>query len=392
MKYIWLLLCWLMVLSSIAQAQQSTSWQGKLIDGQTNEPLPFVTVFVASRRGGTVANANGQFILRIPNSTTADTVAFSSVGYETYRVPLLKLAIEGVVPLKRSLVMLNEVTVRAINAKELIREAIQNIPKNYPHRPVLMQGFYREWMKERLYLIFSEGLLELYKASYNTKHSDEVRMLKGRRKPLVSYIICGNDTCQIPILTNGSFLGVLLDVVKKSGQNTFLTEDGLNQYEYTYTGATTLYNRTIYIVNFKPLFEAHNAFFAGKLFIDQRTKAVARAEYQLSAEGLGMVASELSIKRVPMELVQRQYKVEYRLESNQWYLQHAYAYNKYQYTARNLAPITSEMNFIVTKISSQDVKHIKRSEQLRMDDAFVEKVTNFDDSFWGNENSMAEER
>ncbi len=191
-----------------------------------------------------------------------------------------------------------------------------------------MQGFYREWVKERPYIVFSEGLLELYKTSYRTTQADEVRVLKGRRKPLPHYVVAGADTCRVPSVTNGPLLGVLPNVVKQKSQNTFLNPSGLSQYDYAYAGATRLYDRTLYVIGFKPRPESQQALFGGKLFIDQSTKAIVRAEYGLSVQGLGVVDADLSAQHIPIKIQQRYYVVECRLQNNRWYLQHAQAFNK----------------------------------------------------------------
>ncbi len=64
-----------------ASAQQPPTWQGRLVDRQTKEPVPFGTVFVASRQGGTVASADEQFALKLTNPIPADTVRCLFVGW-----------------------------------------------------------------------------------------------------------------------------------------------------------------------------------------------------------------------------------------------------------------------------------------------------------------------
>ena len=79
---------------------------------QTREPLPFATLFTASRRSGTVANAEGQYAIKLANITAVDTIAFSSVWYKTYRIPLTNLLSANVIVLlKRAVATLPEATV-----------------------------------------------------------------------------------------------------------------------------------------------------------------------------------------------------------------------------------------------------------------------------------------
>ena len=382
----------LLVVLCLNAAAQHT-WQGRLIDRQTNEPLSFVSIYVASRQVGTVANADGQFVLKVPNVAPKDTVAFSLIGYETYRIPLQKLGTGSLtIPLSRAVTTLVEVTVRPVDAEELVQQAIRKVSKNYPNQPMLLQGFYREWVREKPYLVFAEGTLEMYKASYGGLRDDEVRLLKGRRKPLLPYVVAGTDTCRIPNITNGPHLGILLDIVKPNTDNTFLSYARMYEYTFEYAGMTSLDGNDLYIIGFKAKPDIATAFFSGKLLIDRDSKAIVQAEYVLSKQGMLTVNRLLSLNRLPMRLIQRRYQVNYRRQGDRWLLQHVQAANEYRYTLRPIAPITSQMDFIVTKTITNEVHRFTRKEMIRVDQTFAEEIRTFDDSFWGEENIMVEEQ
>ena len=71
----------LFVCASYALAQNFTL-QGKVVDEQTNEPLPGATVIIESLNQGTTTNADGTFVLE--NITLTSIVAtISYIGYET---------------------------------------------------------------------------------------------------------------------------------------------------------------------------------------------------------------------------------------------------------------------------------------------------------------------
>ena len=380
--------------AQLVDTSAPTGWQGRVVDQQTREPLPFATIFVASRRSGTVANAEGQYAIKLANVTAADTIAFSSVGYKTHRIPLTNLlSAHAIVPLKRAVATLPEATVRAINADNLVREAIRLIPRNYVDTPTLLQGFYREWVKEKAYLVFAEGSLELYKAPYNSGRSDEVRLLKGRRKALIPYVVVGPDTCRLPDITNGPHLGILSDIVKgNNGDNSFLTRDRINQYTCEYNGLTSLDGNDVYSIRFTPLPDALTAYFEGHLLIDRATKAIIQANYTLSERGMGLVNLDMARNGLPLRLEQRRYVVNYRKQNGYWYLQHAQATNVYRYILRQMAPIWAQMNFVVTSTTDENVHRFAKKDVIRVNQTFAEEVRAFDDSFWQGQTILVEDQ
>jgi hypothetical protein len=66
-----------------ARCQEIIKVTGTIVDSQSLEPVPFVHVYTASLRHGTISDATGQFTLSF---TKPDTLIFSSVGYELQRL------------------------------------------------------------------------------------------------------------------------------------------------------------------------------------------------------------------------------------------------------------------------------------------------------------------
>lgn len=75
-----------LLLPSIAPAQSVI--KGKIIDFATKEPIPFVTVGLTKQNIGTNASKDGLFNLVIYSSTGSDTLIFSSIGYNDYKLPI----------------------------------------------------------------------------------------------------------------------------------------------------------------------------------------------------------------------------------------------------------------------------------------------------------------
>lgn len=79
-------LFWPLLLLSLAVRAQLTL-SGRVINGETNEPIPFATVFLANTTKGTTADDKGHFVLANLQPGRFEMVV-SSVGFETFTFPV----------------------------------------------------------------------------------------------------------------------------------------------------------------------------------------------------------------------------------------------------------------------------------------------------------------
>ncbi|MBG8554705.1 alpha/beta fold hydrolase [Hymenobacter guriensis] len=104
------------LLLALHTSAQTTLLRGAVLDGQSNAPVPFASVGVPRQALGTVADAEGRFQFRVPDSVAArmPRVLVSCVGYQTADLPLSALqAAAPVVRLAPLVRQLASVTVRA---------------------------------------------------------------------------------------------------------------------------------------------------------------------------------------------------------------------------------------------------------------------------------------
>lgn len=78
------LLVGLLLLSNWGLAQSKTV-TGKVIDAESNEPLPGVNVLVKSTSRGTITNINGEYTIEASQN---DVLVFSFIGYKTLEIPV----------------------------------------------------------------------------------------------------------------------------------------------------------------------------------------------------------------------------------------------------------------------------------------------------------------
>ena len=156
MKKILLFIVLLFVSIPTLTAQETNSKvRFQVVDKVSKEPVIYATVMLKNINRGTHADFNGFF--EIPASYIANgTIKISSIGYLTKEIKLSSL------PKKNSTVIylevannaLGEVVIkstrkkkRALYAREIIRNAIDNILDNYPNEAHSYIGYYRDYQQ-----------------------------------------------------------------------------------------------------------------------------------------------------------------------------------------------------------------------------------------------------
>ena len=121
----------LILLLALPCLSQSQTLNGRIVDGQTGEAVPFATVVTGVNKG-TISNEEGYFYLDTSGLTAAG-IKISCMGYETLEIPADSLDSLDVLRLNPAAIRLNEVRVgeRIPEAEEIIRKVNENIPVNY---------------------------------------------------------------------------------------------------------------------------------------------------------------------------------------------------------------------------------------------------------------------
>ncbi len=166
-------------LMAVSVSAQEEFIRGKLLDAVTEEPVPFATVRVKGKYKGVISNEDGGF--RIPQifKSYGDTLEISSMGYKELQWRMTNLSPEdiNILRLTPGVFELNEAIVRAkeikgLSAKQIVRRAIRNIPKNYPQNSFSTIGYYRDYQKdEKEYVNLNEAILEVFDQGFDTSDS-----------------------------------------------------------------------------------------------------------------------------------------------------------------------------------------------------------------------------
>ena len=97
-----------------ASAQESfIKLTGKIIDSQTQLPIPFANIQLKSKNSGTANNMDGEFIFKIPESQKNNTISISCIKYKTFEKPLSEIGLNISIALEPAAIQLDEVAVKA---------------------------------------------------------------------------------------------------------------------------------------------------------------------------------------------------------------------------------------------------------------------------------------
>jgi hypothetical protein len=159
---------------------------GKVMDAQSRRPIPFASIQVKGRSTGTACNADGEFIFKIREKRSTDTLLISCVGYKTVARALEQNGPTTlIILLEPATVELAEITVNAPVGLDILKKALAKIPENYDMSDFHMTAFYRENIGLGDFeLTYNEAVLDIlktFKVEEGTMN-DQIRVLKGRKK------------------------------------------------------------------------------------------------------------------------------------------------------------------------------------------------------------------
>lgn len=315
-----------LLFASKSIAQDNFEINGTVLDQNTNKPIPYANVYIKETFIGTVSNTSGEFTILVPKRHTDKVLVISSIGYQSSNNIISDINLDAqelIVELKTSPYVLNEVVVT--NCELILSEAMERIPDNYPIEFTSLTSFYREVIKKnKSYVDVSQGVLRIAKAPYIQdrkeirKDQDQVSLHKGHRVTNYSK----NDTLAFKV-KGGPNMMMMLDIVKRPG--VVLGSRYKGYYQYTFEGIQIIDGRRSYVLSFepKPGIETSVYLYAGTIYIDEKTFAVAGLSFGFQEESLKGVVNNM-IEQKPslaqIHLQKMNYEVRYRQSGEKWFL------------------------------------------------------------------------
>ena len=375
--------------SKAAKDTAYRTYSGKVIDNTTKKPVVFANVYLIGSSLGTVTNAEGEFVIKVPVTELDRKVGFSYLGYNNKVVTLAEMKEkDNVVRLESSAVSLDAVVIRTDDPVDLLNMAFRKISENYKSDPEMLIGFYRETVKQnKSYVAVAEAVLDVYKSSYNSMiDADRVQIYKGRKSQDVKKM----DTLMFK-LQGGPRTSFLLDVVKNPGE--LLSEDYLENYNFRFAGFATIDGRDNYVIEFDQKENVELPLYKGRIYLDTKNMAFARLEFSLSDKALVLASSDL-VRKKPMDLrvdvLGADYLVNYRVLNDKWYLNHVRSELSFRCNwkkKRYNSTYTAALEMAVTDRDTININRAKYKDQSKSSDIFADKVNSYkDENYWGEYN------
>lgn len=314
-------------LSAVSSYAQSVSIRGKILDKESQEPIPFVNVTDIHSNAKTVADLNGSFTLTLPND--AETIRFSCMGYKPVKISVPIADAQLKVEMEQDVIQLQTVDVKPLDPVAILREAVQKIPENYGLDTTSIRGYYHNFtLLGEKNLRYTEAIIDIYKPPFisndNKKHvvGDSILVREIRTKP--SEI----DDWKIMILTPwelGIHLLQLRDLARDF-TSTEMSEGFIGSYRFELEDMVNMEGRPTYKILLVPRRNKKNGIWNGHLYIDEETKAFVKIDFQSSPNLFKRLVSKASYIIIT-NLYKFHYKegewrevIQYKLQDGTWYL------------------------------------------------------------------------
>jgi len=137
----------LLIVCNLSMWAQKKIISGSVLDVETGLALPFASISFNDYSNGSVSNSEGVYIMDITADRLRDSLYFSYMGYETLRVSVKSLLMEGSVWMRSAQINLTEIPVysQTLNTLAIIKLVEKNFPKNHPQVNQLQHIFYHSY-------------------------------------------------------------------------------------------------------------------------------------------------------------------------------------------------------------------------------------------------------
>lgn len=389
LRFIYLGLMFILQSPSFAQNTYS-EYKGKVVDAINNRALEYVSLNVLETNISTVTNSEGEFLLKVPHAYKDSKIVVALLGYTKKVINLADLSENiSVIKLEEAYTELKEVNVSAFkDADKLVRKVFTEKSKTIQNQSVYMTAFYRETIKRRNRNVsLTEAVVNIIKQPYTSANRDAVKLGKARKSTDYKRL----DTVSLK-LQGGPFSTLYLDIMKYPEY--IFTEESFDTYRFSFDAPTTVNNRNVYVVDFKPRNKTLDLSYFGKLYIDVETLALVSASYLLDVSNKGK-SRNLLVKRKPRDIVvyplEAKYKVDYKQNRGKWYYSYSnlslkFKVNKKREIFNKVYTLSSEMAVTDWELNADDIK-IKNKDKLRPTVIITDAISGFSDpDFWGEYN------
>lgn len=366
--------------------------EGAVREKDSGDPLPFSSVSIYETGIGTIANRNGEFVLKLPDSLRQSHIYISHLGYEPQKIATeLLIGNHTDFYLQTRLIPLQEVIVRLVNPVGVLKEMLDRREENYATEPVYFTSFYREGIEKRKgFMSLTEAVFKIYKSGYQSAANEQVKLLKMRK--------INNEQSRDTLVMRmkaGLNASLMLDLVKNIPD--FLTFDYSNLYNYSKIDMSVVDTHLAHVIAFEQKKGIQAALFKGELYIDADNSALLSARFEINPEYISkatdifVVRKSKGIKITPRKAV---YTVSYKPWNGKYYVSHIRGDLDFHIRKKKrlfYSSVHTWFEMATCKIDTLNVRRFPHKESLPVNKVFSDTHFVYDHNFWEDFNVIIPE-
>ncbi len=343
---------------------QSITISGTITNVEKGTKATNISVFVKHPRVGTISDSKGYFKLNLPSSCLKKYLYFTGVGFQKDSILISGSSSINVKMLPQAYTLKEIYIMPDSTLLTLLRKAYLRIPENYPAKPSLYTGFYRESVQDEKYqqVYLAEAMLSIYKDSYIKKkaESGEVEILKSRKKEISSSGL---------LYYGGPFVPINGDIVLQ--RKNYINPQHFKAYKYKFNGIKESEGQEFYDISYTSA-KSDSTVFKGRTLIDKQSLAYVYFEKDLE----NYQTTNFRIKGVESHS-----KVTYEKQNDKYYLKQ-YENNNIEKNLLNGKNINSTIDYITTDVKLDSVKPIPFERRLGFFEPFMQKTDDYNKKGW----------
>ena len=343
---------------------QSITISGLITNSEKGTKASNISIFTKRPKIGTISDSKGYFRISLPSSCINKYLYFTGVGFQKDSVLISGSTSVNIKMLPKTYTLKEIYIMPDSTLLTLLRKAYLRIPENYPTKPSLNTGFYRESVQDEKYqqVYLAEAMLSIYKDSYSKKSAEpgEVEILKSRKKELSSSGLLYYGGPFVPI--NGDFVLQRKD---------YINPQHFKAYKYKFNGIKESEGQEFYDISYTSA-KSDSTVFKGRTLIDKQSLAYVYFERDLE----NYQTTNLRIKGVELHS-----KTIYEKENGKYYLKQ-FGDNVTEKNLLNGKYIYSTLDYITTDVKLDSVKPIPFERRLGYFEPFMQKTDDYNKKGW----------
>lgn len=363
-------------LSFHVKAQYTNTPEGKVVEKNTQQPIPYATIKSLTSGESVISNTEGIFVLRQKLKTT-DTILISAMGFVPLKITVGNLLsnTHGLIELAENITSLSTITITPVKIEKLLQQAVKTSNDSYLS-PAVITGYYKEYVKRDSVLTkYADGII-----SYHIKREKDglpnitLQVVQSRVKELeIPKEEDKINQLNTPINIKG--LGEFATPAKTS----VLDSNNFKYYNYQLSQLTEN-ERQIYCVSFKPINGDKKSLFTGKIYIDKETMLIIGLDYSVAPISSAYL-SDISFLGIHISYTARVLSLRYKIKAGQYTL----AYVGQRFGLKISSKHVNQHNTFKSEFWASDIKTEIVStpkDKFYTKKALYKRGNNYQTAFW----------